>query len=34
MFPGGTWYGPAIEAAEPAFEWGYIPFPGSDNAGR
>lgn len=32
MFPGGTWYGPAIEAAEPAFEWGYIPFPGSDNA--
>lgn len=32
MFPGGTWYGPAIEAAGPAFEWGYIPFPGSDNA--
>ena len=32
MFPGGTWYGPAIDAAEPAFEWGYIPFPGSDNA--
>ena len=32
MFPGGTWYGSAIEAAEPAFEWGYIPFPGSDNA--
>lgn len=31
MFPGGTWYAPAIEAAEPAFEWGYIPFPGSDN---
>jgi raffinose/stachyose/melibiose transport system substrate-binding protein len=30
MFPGGTWYGPAIEAAQPAFEWGYIPFPGSD----
>jgi len=31
MFPGGTWYGSAIDAAEPAFEWGYIPFPGSDN---
>lgn len=32
MFPGGTWYASAIEAAQPAFEWGYIPFPGSDNA--
>jgi len=32
MFPGGTWYASAIEAAEPAFDWGYIPFPGSDNA--
>ena len=31
MFPGGTWYAPAIEAAEPEFEWGYIPFPGSDD---
>ncbi len=31
MFPGGTWYAPAIESAEPEFEWGYIPFPGSDN---
>lgn len=31
MFPGGSWYAAAIEAAEPAFEWGYIPFPGSDN---
>lgn len=31
MFPGGTWYASAIEAAEPNFEWGYIPFPGSDN---
>jgi len=31
MFPGGTWYGSAIEAAQPSFEWGYIPFPGSDN---
>lgn len=32
MFPGGTWYASAIESAEPDFEWGYIPFPGSDNA--
>lgn len=32
MFPGGTWYGPAIDAAKPTFKWGYIPFPGSDNA--
>ncbi len=32
MFPGGTWYGPAIDTAQPAFKWGYIPFPGSDNA--
>lgn len=32
MFPGGTWYASAIDAAEPGFEWGYIPFPGSDNA--
>lgn len=31
MFPGGTWYAAAIEAAQPAFKWGYIPFPGSDN---
>lgn len=32
MFSGGSWYASAIEAAAPAFEWGYIPFPGSDNA--
>jgi raffinose/stachyose/melibiose transport system substrate-binding protein len=31
MFSGGTWYASAIESAEPAFEWGYIPFPGSNN---
>jgi raffinose/stachyose/melibiose transport system substrate-binding protein len=31
MFPGGTWYAAAIEESEPDFEWGYIPFPGSDN---
>jgi len=32
MFSGGTWYAAAIEAAQPAFKWGYIPFPGSDKA--
>lgn len=32
MFPGGTWYASAIEAADPTLDWGYIPFPGSDNA--
>jgi raffinose/stachyose/melibiose transport system substrate-binding protein len=32
MFSGGTWYASAIEASEPAFEWGYIPWPASDNA--
>lgn len=30
MFPGGSWYASAIESAEPDFDWGYIPFPGSD----
>jgi raffinose/stachyose/melibiose transport system substrate-binding protein len=32
MEAGGSWYAAAIEAAQPAFDWGYIPFPGSDNA--
>lgn len=32
MFSGGSWYASAIEAANPDLEWGYIPFPGSDNA--
>ena len=32
MQAGGSWYAAAIEAAQPAFQWGYIPFPGSDNA--
>ena len=32
MFTGGSWYAAAIEGAEPAFEWGYFPFPGSDTA--
>jgi raffinose/stachyose/melibiose transport system substrate-binding protein len=31
MFPGGSWYASAIEASEPDFEWGFIPFPGSSN---
>jgi raffinose/stachyose/melibiose transport system substrate-binding protein len=32
MLPGGSWMGSAIDTAAPAFKWGYIPFPGSDNA--
>ncbi|MBA3871122.1 MAG: extracellular solute-binding protein [Anaerolineae bacterium] len=32
MLPGGIWMAPAIDAAQPEFKWGYIPFPGSDNA--
>lgn len=32
MLPGGSWMASAIDTAEPGFEWGYIPFPGSDNA--
>lgn len=32
MLPGGIWMAPAIDAAQPAFKWGYIPFPGSDKA--
>lgn len=32
MLPGGSWMGSAIDTAGPSFEWGYIPFPGSDNA--
>ncbi|MBX7233147.1 MAG: extracellular solute-binding protein [Caldilineales bacterium] len=32
MFSGGSWYASAIEAANPALDWGYIPFPGSDTA--
>lgn len=31
MMPSGVWQAPALEAAEPEFDWGYIPFPGSDN---
>jgi raffinose/stachyose/melibiose transport system substrate-binding protein len=32
MLPGGSWMGSAIDTAAPAFKWGYIPFPGSENA--
>jgi raffinose/stachyose/melibiose transport system substrate-binding protein len=32
MFPSGTWSAAAIETVDPELKWGYIPFPGSDNA--
>ncbi|MBA3876842.1 MAG: hypothetical protein C0498_07880 [Anaerolinea sp.] len=32
MQAGGTWYAAAIDSLSPSFKWGYIPFPGSDNA--
>lgn len=32
MLPGGSWMASAIDTAAPSFKWGYIPFPGSDNA--
>jgi raffinose/stachyose/melibiose transport system substrate-binding protein len=32
FMPTGVWQAPALEAAGPAFDWTYIPFPGSDNA--
>jgi raffinose/stachyose/melibiose transport system substrate-binding protein len=32
MEAGGTWYAAAIDSLKPSFKWGYIPFPGSDNA--
>ncbi len=32
FMPTGVWQAPALEDAGPEFEWGYIPFPGSDNA--
>lgn len=32
MLPAGSWNASTLEAAEPEFDWGYIPFPGSDNA--
>ena len=32
FMPTGSWQGPSVEAAEPEFDWSYVPFPGSDNA--
>ena len=32
FMPTGVWQAPALEEAEPGFEWTYIPFPGSDTA--
>ena len=32
FMPTGVWQAPALEEAGPAFEWTYVPFPGSDNA--
>ena len=32
MQAGGTWYAAAIDGLNPSFKWGYIPFPGSDDA--
>ncbi len=29
--PTGVWQAPALEDAEPGFEWTYVPFPGSDD---
>jgi raffinose/stachyose/melibiose transport system substrate-binding protein len=34
MLSGFTWLAPAIEAAQPAFEWQWIPFPASDDASQ
>jgi len=31
MMPAGSWNASTLEAAEPDFEWSYIPFPGSDD---
>lgn len=32
FMPTGVWQAPALEEAEPGFEWTYVPFPGSDDA--
>jgi raffinose/stachyose/melibiose transport system substrate-binding protein len=32
FMPTGVWQAPALEDAEPGFDWTYIPFPGSDDA--
>lgn len=31
MLPAGSWNAATLESAEPEFDWGYIPFPGSDS---
>jgi raffinose/stachyose/melibiose transport system substrate-binding protein len=31
FMPTGVWQAPALEEAAPAFDWTYIPFPGSDD---
>lgn len=33
MLPDGTWEAPAIQQADPNFQFGYFPLPASDNAG-
>jgi raffinose/stachyose/melibiose transport system substrate-binding protein len=32
FMPTGVWQAPNLESFEPAFDWTYVPFPGSDNA--
>jgi raffinose/stachyose/melibiose transport system substrate-binding protein len=32
FLPAGVWQAPQLEAAEPGFDWTYVPFPGSDDA--
>jgi len=32
MLPMGTWNAAMIKSVDPDLEWGYFPFPGSDNA--
>ena len=32
FMPTGVWQAPALEEAGPAFQWTYVPFPGSDTA--
>jgi raffinose/stachyose/melibiose transport system substrate-binding protein len=32
FMPTGVWQAPDVENSEPAFDWTYVPFPGSDNA--
>lgn len=32
MLPAGTWNAAQIQEVDPEMDWGYIPFPGSDNS--